>query len=354
MNNFVDYYKILGVNENASLDEIKKSFHTLAKKYHPDSCINSTKEEQLLYKKQLQEVLEAYEVLKDDNKRSEYNVLYHKYKEKQIKNKAAKTYKSYLKKVKNNIKKSYQEVKKEEEKYPFLKRHSIYDSRLNKNYSNKKEQIFLYIKRGTFHVCAETFYQLSKLSYFSEDSIPKFVLRNRKIVAMSLIIPFLLNTNNANNIDTKSTYTSSIEYNNKKPTSIKLTRNYKVLPGDNYTYLQEQSNTPIHIIKSINNKCTDKLLIGESLFLPYNIPIDDMPYYTYPVEYNYNITLEEFAKIHATSIEDLITLNPDSIIKSNDSYLILTTSLYVPNFITKEELQIEKTNNEKMIAKKIK
>ena len=90
------------------------------------------------------------------------------------------------------------------------------------------------------------------------------------------------------------------------------------------------------------------------LFLPYNIPIDDMPYYTYPVEYNYNITLEEFAKIHATSIEDLITLNPDSIIKSNDSYLILTTSLYVPNFITKEELQIEKTNNEKMIAKKIK
>ena len=31
-----DYYKILGVSENASTDEIEKAFRTLAKEYHPD------------------------------------------------------------------------------------------------------------------------------------------------------------------------------------------------------------------------------------------------------------------------------------------------------------------------------
>ncbi|TXG52716.1 hypothetical protein EZV62_021885 [Acer yangbiense] len=52
-----DYYEILGVPENASRDEIKKAFHVLAKKYHPDANKNNPSA-----KRKFQEIRDAYEV----------------------------------------------------------------------------------------------------------------------------------------------------------------------------------------------------------------------------------------------------------------------------------------------------
>lgn len=63
-----DYYKILGVNESSSADEIKKAFRGLAKKYHPDT--NNGNEEAA---KKFQEINEAYSVLSDETKKSKYD-----------------------------------------------------------------------------------------------------------------------------------------------------------------------------------------------------------------------------------------------------------------------------------------
>ena len=64
-----DYYNILGVERNASQEEIKKSFRTLAKKYHPDSAQGDKTEAEAKFK----EISEAYEVLSDPNKRQVYD-----------------------------------------------------------------------------------------------------------------------------------------------------------------------------------------------------------------------------------------------------------------------------------------
>lgn len=66
---FKDYYKIMGVTESASADDIKKAYRALARKHHPD--LNKDKDTGDKFK----ELGEAYEVLKDPAKREEYDQL---------------------------------------------------------------------------------------------------------------------------------------------------------------------------------------------------------------------------------------------------------------------------------------
>ncbi|KAF5205254.1 Chaperone protein dnaj [Thalictrum thalictroides] len=66
------YYDILGVSKNANLSEIKKAFYRLAKKLHPD-----TNKDDADADRKFQEVQRAYEVLKDEEKRSMYDQVGH-------------------------------------------------------------------------------------------------------------------------------------------------------------------------------------------------------------------------------------------------------------------------------------
>lgn len=65
---YIDYYKILGVDKNASSEDIKKAYRKLARKYHPD--INPNNKEA---HKKFQEINEANEVLSDSEKRKKYD-----------------------------------------------------------------------------------------------------------------------------------------------------------------------------------------------------------------------------------------------------------------------------------------
>ncbi|MFQ6120747.1 MAG: molecular chaperone DnaJ [Methanosarcinales archaeon] len=65
-----DYYKILGVDKNASQEEIKKAFRHLARKYHPDVAGKESEEK-------FKEINEAFQVLNDPQKRAQYDQFGH-------------------------------------------------------------------------------------------------------------------------------------------------------------------------------------------------------------------------------------------------------------------------------------
>jgi len=62
-----DYYRSLELNNNASMDEIRKSFRTLALRYHPDKNKDEGSKEKFM------KIVEAYEVLSDVNRKKNYD-----------------------------------------------------------------------------------------------------------------------------------------------------------------------------------------------------------------------------------------------------------------------------------------
>ena len=66
-----NYYEILGVSKNASADEIKKAYRTLAFKYHPDRNQGNAAAEE-----KFKQISAAYDVLGDESKRRQYDMGY--------------------------------------------------------------------------------------------------------------------------------------------------------------------------------------------------------------------------------------------------------------------------------------
>ena len=68
-----NYYKILGLDNTASLEQIKKKYRSLALQFHPDKNISLSSEEKIKQEEEFKKLSEAYAVLSDPIKRAQYD-----------------------------------------------------------------------------------------------------------------------------------------------------------------------------------------------------------------------------------------------------------------------------------------
>ncbi|KAF8622232.1 hypothetical protein AX15_007172 [Amanita polypyramis BW_CC] len=73
---FPDYYKFLNIPKTASQDEVRQAYKTESLKTHPDRLAMASKEERRIATEKFQAIADAYYVLSDPKRRSEYDTLY--------------------------------------------------------------------------------------------------------------------------------------------------------------------------------------------------------------------------------------------------------------------------------------
>lgn len=261
----------------------------------------------------------------------------------------------------DNIKTSVREVKEEEAKNPFSKR----TARVSKKYAqvvrgprNAVSRVMFNIGLGTVEVTAELMHQLSKFKYITEDSIPKYVFRNRKLLAAGLIVATLANVGNKlddspkkdtsvdDSYSISSTYetegehiqegihdTSSIEIQTPEEdhevTQFTIFRNYVVQPGDTISQLAANANCTQNDILEINSiKSANSINYGRTITIPYKFSSDELDYYVCCIDYDSAIPVSEYAKTYSTDLGSLRRLNEEAF----DDQRYIANTILVPVF----------------------
>jgi curved DNA-binding protein CbpA len=109
----IDYYSVLGIAEKSSFTEIKNAYRKLSKKFHPD--VNKGDK---YFEDRFKEVLNAYEVLNDPNKRAKYDserLIHRRNNRKGTRDDYSNE--EYIKRQKDEIKKREEELRRKEEEF---------------------------------------------------------------------------------------------------------------------------------------------------------------------------------------------------------------------------------------------
>ena len=132
----IDYYKILGVKEDADTKTIKRAYHKRLRKYHPDHMKDKSDKEAVRKNKEKYKLIyEAYEVLKDEYRRKAYDT------GKKFESKQSKTFKSAKDSFKDFVKLQEQNMTDEDRKLAKLKfEMSKKELNAKHGYDEKKEE----------------------------------------------------------------------------------------------------------------------------------------------------------------------------------------------------------------------
>lgn len=395
-------YNLLEVEETASADEIKKAYRRIAKEHHPDANVDKhwTDEEKVKHEAILSKAGDAYDILKDEEKRKKYD---EKLKEKreryeQIKKEKERRKKEEAARKEAEAKKAEEarrEAKAREESQrrktstyrddyerDYRDNEDIYnDFNSRKNSHNKKTSTFkgrwdrrnrefakeyrkthdipqtapgvigIVTLAGLLNITSEMIYQMHR---FKKTQAGRFVTKH-KSAAVGIAVVIALTTTGFNSfskdkttgsatsiITTIETTTSQQE---EIQSHITLTRIYTIKSGDTLSVIAENARTSMKRIQEINNISSPEIIrLGAVIEIPYNIYQEDEEYYTDTVEVE-DMSLESIATKYETTIETLKKLNEESInYLSDNSYVILSDTLVVPKFPTIKEVKEMKNN----------
>ena len=257
---------------------------------------------------------------------------------------------------------SFKDVRKDEKEHPFFERHQTLNQNMrrefHKNVKSVPGEIVYQMANGTLHVTYEFIHQLRKLSYFNEDSVPKYVFRNRNLAAAALALALMTSmSGGGEDIQAFPTPDVTIEQTQEQTDqttveetigivyeepAIQMTQFYEVVQGDSLSEISTRTGVKVYEIQDANNRYgTDKIYTGETLILNYNIDREDLHYYTITIPAK-GLTCAELAKRYRTDEETIIRLNKEAVAYINTGYTVLTDTAVVPNFITQQQLEMMK------------
>lgn len=345
-------YDILGVEENATADEIRTAYHQKAKEHHPDSNFskNWSAEEKTKHEHIFSKIREAYDTLKKEESRRKYDeelreerTNQEQQKQEEETNKQQKT--SYTNKTNSN--ESYDEDTFQNR---FKRRNKMFVREYKKTHDIPETTaglIALATVAGILNITAEMIYQIIKLK---EEK--KGLVLSHKTAAAGLAVAIILSscgfavsskskTPDPANTTTPIEQTTPSEEEMK--TAMTLTRMYTIEAGDTLSGIATNARTPMRKIKRINSISSPELIkMGATIEVPYTVDKEDEEYYTETIAVE-NMTLEEIAQKYETTVETLENLNAESInYLSDNSYAILSDTLIVPKFPTIEEVNAMK------------
>lgn len=416
---FIDYYKALGVSKDATDEEIKKAYRKIIKEAHPDKTIGKPEEERKRLEEKAKAALAAWDALGYHNnssatRRPEYNRRYDAYyaeqQERQQRQQQRAGYSSSrtqgqrqtyssertqqqeqtrtsgrtqsqrqtssttntsrvethgFKKAFSDIKTAWQEVREEEKKMPFLKRHRKINGEIYRNMYKENGNgfdDFLYIlKNGSIHVVMETLWQLEKLTHITEDSVPKYVIRNRAlayVLALTMVFSgFAMSSQNeAPTTDNQSSFSQqtpdaekdvtiedgSYQDEQQKRQEAKenqdyiVIRKYTIQPDDMLSTLAVNANTSIESIMALNDiESPDLIKYGEVLYIPYLIEGEDLKYSTVAAYFKPGTNVEDFAAKYGTDAASIYALNEEAF----ENGQVISDTLLVPTWASQSEIK---------------
>ena len=337
---FQNYYQVLGVSRNIDSSELKTIYHKLCKEYHPDSNLNLSLEAQKERQEQFKTIANAYAVLSDSSKRIRYDREYDAYLEKKQHRADAfsrdkepdvskRSFTDRMASFYQECKKSYREIRREERRHPFEKRHEKFDRNIYRefyhdDYNSFQEFVFI-VGKGTAHVFYETLYQLYKLNYVRKDSMPKFVIRNRVGIAT---VAFALGFGSAILPPSSEEIQASIQ---EAIEEFSVHRIYEVKEGDSLESISANTHVSEELLLQ-ENSSSSFTSSGESIIIPYKISEEQLDSYTKTQDFSQDLSLEEYAKSYQTDIATLVSLNRDAVLNVKDQYVVLSDTLTVPDF----------------------